>query len=248
MSDQQWNPESPLDPIKGEKPHHSAALHDYALMGSRRSVRKLAERYEDEKKKRQRGDTSVPPVPTTSKGTLSLWSRKFDWVNRVLQHDMLQRAEEAKVWEERRKEVREVDWSHASQLRTLAQRIIDAAPAFIHRTKKVVDDGTPEIRDLEGNVIREGRPRQEVITVALSVADLVRVEKLASKLHRMSAEMDGSRAHLTVSWREEAERAGISPSMAYEKLVALLVADQRRGSLPAPGGSSEGGSETDGDE
>jgi hypothetical protein len=210
-------------------------------------MRKLAEHFEKQEKKRERGDMTVPVVPTTSFATLADWSSKYDWQNRVMQWEMLQRLEEEEEWKERRKQVREDDWTHAQKLRELAERIINAAPAFINRSRRVVDDGAPRVVDLEGNTVKEGRPREIVITVALSITDLVRVEKIAMEMARLAAEMDQTRQAVTVNWRQEAENAGLNPAEVYEQLVRSYVADIRRRNDPTDSGSSEGSSETNGD-
>lgn len=243
-----WDREAPLEPIEGERPDQNNALRRYYMMGNDRSLRKLAKIYLEEHKNRKRGDISIPAVPTTSIHTLATWSADLDWVNRAMQKDMLDQAEIDKQWQERRQQVREDDWSHASQLRTLAQRILDAAPSFVKHTRKVVDEGTPRVLTLEGEVVKEGRPREIVVTVALSVSDLVRVEKSASRLARLAAEMDESRRTITVDWREEAERAGLSPSTVYSDLVAQLVSGIESGSGGAtPSGGAEGGATPDED-
>lgn len=240
MSNPTWDPEDPLAPAENETAKCNAALRDYALLGHVRSLKMLGRKYENDEKKRQRGNKSVAPPPTTSQATINYWSARWDWVNRVLVWEMLKKDEEEAVWAGRREKVREDDWSHAKALRDLAQRIIDAAPAFIKSSRKVVDDGTPRVVDLDGNIIKPGRPREIVVTVELSITDLVRVEKLASRLARLSAEMDESYRHITVDWRQEAKNAGIDPTEFFEKLVRQVTADQHRGDKPTGGGGSEG--------
>jgi len=241
-----WDPQEPLTRMEGETPKSHAALHEYAVMGRTRSLRKLANHFEEERKKRDRGDMTVPEVPTTSFATLADWSSKYAWQNRVMQWEMLERLEEEELWKERRKVVREEDWTHASKLRELAERIIDAAPAFINRSRRVVDDGTPRVVDLEGNVVKDGRPREIVVTVALSITDLVRVEKIAMEMSRLAAEMDQTRQSISIDWKQEAENAGLDPAEVYEQLVKSYVANIRRRNDSTDSGSSEGSSEADG--
>lgn len=235
-----WNPEDPLGKIVQESGLANAALHRYAIMGKTRSLRKLADAFEQDQRQRDRGDTTIPQVPTTSFATLAGWSSKYDWQNRVMQWEMLQHLEEEERWKERRKKVREDDWSHATELRELAERIITAAPAFIKRSRRVVDDGKPQIVDMEGTVVSEGRPREIVVTVALSISDLEKVEKLASRLARLAAEMDESRKSVRIDWREEARSAGLDPTEAYEQLVSSYVTAIRRGNDATDGGGAEG--------
>lgn len=232
--------QDPLGRIEGEKARHIRALNRYARLGSRRTLKMLATVYQEEEKKRKRGEARVPEPPTTSYGTLSDWSSRFHWQNRVLQWEMLQRADEEAEWKERRKKVREDDWSHSAELRELAERIIKAAPAFINQKRRVVDDGVPRIVNLDGEVIKEGRPKEIVTTVALDITALEKVEKLASKLARMSAEMDQARHHVSVDWRNEAENAGLDPAEAFEQLVESYVTSISAGNEPDDGGGAEG--------
>lgn len=247
MARAEWNPENPLAPIDGETDKANQGLHDYALMGRHRALKKLAEKYEEDERRRARGDTSVPDPPTLSEYTINNWSAKYDWQNRVLQWEMLQRERDEELWQQRRDQVRDDDWTHATKLRNLALRIIDAAPAFINRTRKVVDEGKPEIRDLTGEVLEKGRPREIVVTVALSVTDLARIEKLAHKLARLAAEMDEVGRRPSADWRKEAEQAGISSAEAFETLVKSYVANISRGDGADDGGGAEGSPTPDGD-
>ena len=242
-----YDSEDPLARMEDESPHQNAALHRYAVMGSMRSLKKLAQVFEEEQKKRDRGDKTIPKVPTTSYGTLCKWSTNNDWVNRVMQWEMRQRLEEEEMWKERRKQVREDDWTHARELRQLAEKIIAAAPAFINRSRRVVDEGTPTIIDLEGEIVKQGKPREIVVTVALSIADLVRVEKIAMQMGRLAAEMDESRTRVSVDWQREAANAGLDPTEAFESLVGSYVTAIRRGDNADDGGGAEGSATQDSD-
>lgn len=229
----QWDPRDPLAHTEPETPNSNIALHDYALLGATRSLRKLCDKYEEHQERLNGGERGIPEPPTLSYNTICDWSRRYNWQKRVLQWEMLQRAEEAQRWEERRIQVREDDWSHATQLREIAQRIIDAAPAFINRTRKVVDEGTPQINNLEGEMVRAGRPREVVVTVALDIGALEKIEKMASRLARLAAEMDESRSRLTVvDWRKEAEDVGLDTTEIFERFVESVVADFGSGSEP----------------
>ena len=244
-----WDSEAPLELFEGEKQNHNQALRRYHMMGPDRSLRKLAEIFKEEKKKRERGDTSVSYVPTTSFATLANWSAEDDWVNRVIQRDMLDTAAKQYEWKERQEEIRELDWEHGSELRELAWKVIQVAPSFVRRSRKVVDEGSPRVVNMEGEVQREGRPREIVQTVQLSVSDLIKVEEVASKLQRLAAEMDQSRTAVSMDWREEAERAGIPPAQAFETLVTLFADRIQSGSGESDdSGGAEGSTKTDLDE
>lgn len=229
---EQWDPTDPLAQVEPETIRANAALHDYALLGTIRSLTKLHERYVDIQDRINAGEKGLTEPPTTSYGTINSWSAKHEWQVRVMQWEMIQRAEEEHKWKERRARVREDDWDHATQLRELAQRIIDAAPAFVNRTRKVVDDGTPQVVDLEGKVVRQGRPREIVVTVALDIGALDKVEKMASRLARLAAEMDDVRSRVVVDWRKEAEDAGLDQAELFEKFVQSVVAHQHSSGGP----------------
>lgn len=241
-----WDQEDPLAIIEGvETPAQNAALRDYAMMSHPRSLRRLGKHYQDENDKRERGDRSVAPPPTISPATLQRWCTKFDWVNRCLQWEMLLKIEDESLWKDRRDHVREEDWKHGDSLRQIAQRIIDAAPGFIKRTRKIVDEGKPQVVNLNGEILDPGRPREIVITVALSIADLVRIEKLSMQMQRMAAEMDQSQTRVIHDWRQEAESAGLDPTEVFENLVAQLVAAKHDSDAATDGGSESGSSTPD---
>jgi hypothetical protein len=236
-----WDQEDPLAIIEGvETPAQNAALRDYALMSHPRSLRRLGKHYQAENEKREKGDKSIAPPPTISQATLQRWSAKYDWVNRCMQWEMLLKIEDEEIWKDRRGTVREEDWKHGNALREIAQRIIDATPGFIKRTRKIVDEGKPQIVNLEGEILDPGRPREIVVTVALNISDLVRIEKLAMQMLRMSAEMDQSQTRVIHDWRREAESAGLDPTDVFENLVAQLVASKHGGDESTDGGGGEG--------
>src|SRR5689334_17099013 len=99
-----FNIEDPLAPVDGEPIRANRALRDYALMGSRRSIKALLDRYvimEDEWSKNK---TRIDRPPTVRWMTLSNYSVKYRWVERAKANDeILRLAEQAKFQDDRLK-------------------------------------------------------------------------------------------------------------------------------------------------
>ncbi|MCK4958003.1 MAG: hypothetical protein KAT00_01350 [Planctomycetes bacterium] len=168
MTDIIWNPETPLERVKGESRKSNQALRDYAMMGSGRSLRKLAERYKQ----------YANEPPTRFNNTLATWSLKNHWVARVEAWTVIEHKREQTEWEKRRREIRQVDWKHAERLRELADKIIEASPAFIKRRVKLE----------RGEIVNGVRVDRQIITVALDGHLLTKLEKVSSDLGRLAAE------------------------------------------------------------
>lgn len=91
-----FDPEAPLNRIKGESRKAHSALMGYFLMGGGRSLRKLFDEYEkqanederqgideDEDEQQQTNAEPTKKPPTTSWWTLSDWSQKKHWQVRI---------------------------------------------------------------------------------------------------------------------------------------------------------------------
>jgi len=190
--DFKWDEETPLERSRYETKNANLALLDYARMGPGRSLVKLHARYADEMRIAREQDREYHP-PTKSMHTLGGWSFKYHWVKRVAKWEQDISDEEEREWTARRREARKQDWEHSGRLRTLALQILDAAPAFVRQSERTLAKGTPTVVNASGEVIREGTPERTVVTIALSTADLTRVEKLASDLSRLAAGMETER-------------------------------------------------------
>lgn len=75
------------DKREGESKAAYAALLDYLRMGTKRSLRSLLKRYQEQ--------TSNKP-PTTKFNSLSTWSNRFEWVKRAAAYDEAQEAKQEK--------------------------------------------------------------------------------------------------------------------------------------------------------
>jgi len=168
----------------GETRHSHLALQHYYELGSHRSMEKLHARYLKEAEQGQ-----YPP--TQSLCTLKSWCMYYQWRLRVTRRAELDQQMFADMLAEARVEALVNDWDLGGQLRGLAQKILDAAPAFTRKQKRVVDPGEPTVVTDDGTVIREGKPREVVITVAMNSSDLAKIAKLASDLQRTAAGLDG---------------------------------------------------------
>lgn len=176
MNNFTWNLKAPLERAKGVGRRANQALRDYAMMGTGRSLRKLLKRYRG-----QKADNPQTELPTVKWGTLSGWSCKYDWVARVDAWTAIKQEEEETEWKERQRQIRQQDWSHGQQLREMAAKILEAAPAFIKRRERI-EQGEP---DAQGH-----RVDTKIITVALDGHLLTKLEKLASDLSRRAAKME----------------------------------------------------------
>jgi hypothetical protein len=81
-----FDPEAPLNRIKGESQKAHNALMDYWMMGAGRSLRKLFEEYEKQADESEQQENNAEPTkkpPTTSWWTLSDWSQKKHWQARI---------------------------------------------------------------------------------------------------------------------------------------------------------------------
>jgi len=94
-----WDASHPLERCQGESRNANAALRDYALMGSGRSLRKLLARYDG----RSADDAQTEEPPTRYWSTLSGWSCKFDWVARVARWDEIQHEQAVREFEAARR-------------------------------------------------------------------------------------------------------------------------------------------------
>lgn len=185
-----WNPDEPLARMKGERTDANQALHDYALMGAGRSLRKLCDWYSGQsggKAGAKSGggpsaSTSSPPAqpPTKRLATLEAWSTRYDWQRRVAAWQALQHAREHAKWEERRREWRERAFSLALKLADKAEEMLKFP---------VLD------KSYENNftVLEPAKWTYNTPPQMLAFAD---------KLARLAAQMDTERRR-ELSWRDE---------------------------------------------
>jgi hypothetical protein len=186
MGEFAWDPFKPLARGRYEGKNANAALHDYATLGTTRSLRKLHDIYEQRAKDALIKDADPlqqPTMRTRSQKTLDGWSKRYSWQKRIEQWDELVKAEQLQLWGERQLLVRDQDWEHGGKLRKLAADILAAAPLYVRETISVEYDDRGEM--------------YKVVTRALDAHALEKIEALASKLQRLAAEMETNRTDIT---------------------------------------------------
>lgn len=104
----------------------------------------------------------------------------YAWVERAAAYDSYLAAQDRDVWEERRRELRQLDWEFGQKLRELAERILEASPNFLQAKRRLIPG-------------RDGQPDQEIINVAIKAELLPKLVEVASKLQRLAAEMETER-------------------------------------------------------
>lgn len=174
-----WDALNPLKPVEGEPASASQALTDYAIMGFRRSLEKLFNKYE-----------TMEDPPITNKATLSGYCMKYDWVDRAKRYDEIQRERDELTWRERREQIREKEWDNFYRLQEIVSDILDDMPKFVKRQEKIVDKGSATVVDAQGRVIHEGRPQEKVIVLSMNVNSAIKFIRTASDIGRRAAEMD----------------------------------------------------------
>lgn len=97
-----FNPDAPLERIKRETVRAHKAFIDYALTGSRRSLRLLLERYRREDSQWTKNPTKYTQPPTTRWTTIANWSKRYQWVERAKAFDLVQRERELIDYEQER--------------------------------------------------------------------------------------------------------------------------------------------------
>lgn len=173
MGDFQWDRSVPFARAKHETLKANRALKDYVALGPGRSFSKLFKIYTETSQ-----ENGNPP--TRCLRTLKHWSSFYKWQARIGDWEELNRVGEEAEWKERQRQIRQQDWSHAQRLRELADKILEAAPAFVKRRERL-ERGEP---DAKGN-----RVDTKIVTVALDGHLLTKLEKLASDLGRLAAEV-----------------------------------------------------------
>jgi hypothetical protein len=192
-----WDWDDPLQrcPELGESRAANQGLRDYAMMGARRSLRSLKERY-----------SNVAPTekpPTRYFHTISTWSNKYDWVARVNRWQELEQARTEEEWRDRRREIREREWEQAKALIERAEKMLQYPLHEKVLITAVEDDGAVHKTILK--------------PIRWSSNTIAQFTKTASDLARLAAEMETERT--VVEWREKAQEAGINPQELFNDLV-----------------------------
>lgn len=179
MSSFVFDPEAPLDKCRGESESANQALNDYARMGPRRSLAKLLDVYRKQQEGGQAASNEsagIPVMPpTVRKTTLEGWSTKYRWLDRVAAWASIEKQKDDDLWEERRRKLKEDDWTQGDLLRERAQSFLAQLPRFLRSSTETVE------RD--GVIV-------QIVTVGLNtnLREIADVLKTASGLQRLAAE------------------------------------------------------------
>ncbi len=176
----EWDNNAPFARCKGESRKANLALRHYRAMGEARSLRALLERYQQQAS--NEGTTEKPP--TKYWWTLSNWSFRHKWQDRLKRQEQLDAEADDARWAARRIEWHELDWTDGERLRLTAQDMAEFLQKFkvgenVHVETDVQEDGTTVITR---TVTRFVKPDVRIDQVA-------RATKLASELQRQAAQI-----------------------------------------------------------
>jgi hypothetical protein len=195
----------------GETAKAHAAFVDYVLMGPGRSLRKLYARYRD---RTEIGPGTEKP-PTRRLATLSEWSAKHQWQDRLTAYQEERDRREQEAWEARRKAVRQADWEAGEALRDLAADILAETPNFLKTTRRLVKG-------------KGGQPDREVLTVGIEIAALLKAIELASKLQALAAGVEPPEQKVKLAGKVTVDGVSVlgevTPDMALAAQAALKAA------------------------
>ena len=117
---------------KRESRRANAALRDYLLMGTGRSINKLVAKY-----------AADPAAPTKSRVTIAAWSGDFAWVARSQQFDELQQAKTRQEYDERRAAIME------NGLALTHERVAKLVKLFDQLEQYAVDEERVWLKDVK---------------------------------------------------------------------------------------------------
>lgn len=101
------------------------------------------------------------------------WSAKYEWVARAAAYADHLAEQDRLLWEERRRHLREQDWSQAEEVRSIITDALPYARGFVRR---------------QVNVIRRPGQTTTIITEEFDIAALALVLEKASKVQRLASD------------------------------------------------------------
>ena len=153
------------------------ALLDYWMMGSARSLPKLADRYNTLPEYIQPDHPSYRDPPTRQLQTLKRWSSEHEWQKRIGQAQLLWIEEMEETWRTRQLEIRDADYHQGQRLRDAIEEVVAQIPNFIQQRRRVTEEN--------------GRTR-EIVTIRLNESFFLKALQLASDLQRKASGLDKS--------------------------------------------------------
>lgn len=202
MTDRLWNYDNPLQrcPEMGESRAANQGLRDYALMGARRSLRKLLERY-----RQLVNEDSTKSPPTRKWTTLAAWCQRLDWVARVNRNDELEQARAIEQWRERQSEIRSQGWEMGQALLRRAEKML-AFPLSKSTTER--EEVGPD-----GNVITQ---HITIEPTTWTDGTIYSMAKVANELCRLAAEMETENVQVSVVDKFTADDLAAASSKAQD--------------------------------
>ena len=128
-----WDPDNPLDLIAGETNKANKALRDYVLLGDNRSLSGLVKSYQ----------SRPESIPTKQESTLKKWSTRYRWQGRIADYERLQFLKAEADWEERRKQLKEEDWTAGNRLRQVGHILLAKFAEKVRNDSAWDDLGVP---------------------------------------------------------------------------------------------------------
>ena len=182
-----WDAVNPLKRVEdGETASASQALYDYAHMGYNRSLKRLAEKYQDDE-----------DPPTRSYETIAHWSSAFEWQDRVAKWEEIERRRDEMLWRERKDKIREKEWDNFDRLQEIISKVLEDMPNFVKRKEKIIQKGKARVYDsAKGRVTEEGQTEIRAIILSFDVNAAISFIKTASDIGRRAAEMDKTASNL----------------------------------------------------
>lgn len=146
------------------------------------------------------------------------WSQKYEWVKRANAYDEHLAEQDRLLWEERRRALREQDWSNADEARRLIMEALPEASRFIVRQERFVRGG-------------DGEPDRLIITESFNIGELMRSLTAASKLQRLTTGDPTERTEVT------------DPTDARERILGRIagIAERQREGQSPEGSDATGG-------
>ena len=168
MADPTFNPADPLARIPGETARALQALHDFEAMGGGRSVSLLTKKY------RESPEYDGKKPPSTSLDTLTRWSTRFHWQDRIARLLEIRAAEREAIRLARFKALEDADWTQGQALREKVEGLLAEMEKF--STARVQETTGPDGEKLK------------IITVKFkpSLGQMSMAAKVASELQRLA--------------------------------------------------------------
>lgn len=157
-------------------------------------------------------------------GTWTGWSARYEWVSRAAAYQSHLADQNRELWERRKAQARERDWTQADRMRDIVDDSQIMADQFL-RSKTTTVQGTPTVVNENGDIIQYGTPTRQLITTAL---DIVAISKVLSDAINIQLRATGQPT-------ERIELTGAALHAFIERQLARLVDGSQTDPGDAPG-------------